>query len=203
MNPYKHSLIDEYKYNINPEDSIHVHTYMDSSKMICGDNRHRVFFHNSYFPYISHHFFGYTIKNKFDKEISIKDITEQSHIFADFNKRFIPTIADYFEDFKTVGDEEELIEKFYSRYCNEFTEEQKEFLKFPLKATGKIHSLLLTHNQYWLLEVMPKIFKDYKPKLQNFDINPSIVTDRLYFHSWINNGLTLPNRLKPKETCIL
>lgn len=99
MNPYKHALIDEKKYNLKVEDTLPIHTFMDSSKLVIGTNQHRVFFHHSYMPYIAHKIFGYSIKNKYDQDISIKDIIEQSHILPDFKNKFIPTLSDYFKDF--------------------------------------------------------------------------------------------------------
>lgn len=79
-----------------PEDYLEIHDFMDSSKAVFSDNRHRALTHNSWFIFIVERIFGHTIKNSGDMNVSVRDICEQ-HILEDFGGKYIPTAADYLE----------------------------------------------------------------------------------------------------------
>jgi len=79
-----------------PEDYLEIHDFMDSSKAVFPDNRHRALTHNSWFIFVVERVFGHTIINSDGNEVSVRDICEQ-HILEDFGNKFIPTPSDYLE----------------------------------------------------------------------------------------------------------
>lgn len=93
--PYIHSLSSVRKYGGRVEDYQPIHEFLDSSKSIIADNRHRAITHNSWFiSFIVPKVFGETSINSDGKIYSTRDIAEQ-HILEDFGMRFIPSAQDY------------------------------------------------------------------------------------------------------------
>lgn len=91
--PWIHSLSSARKYGGNPEDYIEIHNFLDSSKGVIADNRHRALTHNSWFlSVVLERVFGVTFQNSADKTISVRDIGEQ-HVFEDLG--CIPSGQDY------------------------------------------------------------------------------------------------------------
>jgi hypothetical protein len=91
--PWIHSLSSVRKFGGRPEDYLDIHNFMDSSKAVMPDNRHRALTHNSWFlSVVLERVFGVTITNSDGKTVSVRDVGEQ-HIFEDL--RFIPSGQDY------------------------------------------------------------------------------------------------------------
>lgn len=109
--PWVHAASSAKKYGGKPEDYIDIHNFMDSSKSVIGDNRHRALTHNSWFIGAGGPLelaFGVTITNSSGRQISVRDIGEQ-HILEDFKGQYIPTAQDYlcemeFQDWMNNGD---------------------------------------------------------------------------------------------------
>lgn len=94
--PEIHALSSAKKRGGVPEDYLEIHDFMDSSKAVFSDNRHRALTHNSWFIFIVEKVFGHSIVNSDGKKVSVRDICEQ-HILEDFGGKYIPTAADYLE----------------------------------------------------------------------------------------------------------
>ena len=94
--PYIHAQSSAKKYGGTWEDYIEIHEFMDSSKAVIPDNRHRALTHNSWFiGFILPKVFGETFKRKSDgKIVSTRDIGEQ-HVLEDYNRKFIPSAQDF------------------------------------------------------------------------------------------------------------
>ena len=91
--PWIHALSSARKFGGKPEDYEPVHTFLDSSKGVIADNRHRALTHNSWFlSVVLERVFGVTFQNSDGKTISTRDIGEQ-HVFEDLG--FIPSGQDY------------------------------------------------------------------------------------------------------------
>jgi hypothetical protein len=91
--PWIHSLSSARKFGGKPEDYIEIHNFLDSSKGVIADNRHRALTHNSWFlSVVLERVFGVTFKNSADRTISVRDIGEQ-HVFEDLG--CIPSGQDY------------------------------------------------------------------------------------------------------------
>lgn len=94
--PWIHAESTAKRRGGTPEDYIEIHDFMDSSKAVFPDNRHRALTHNSWFIFIVERVFGHNIVNSEGKQVSVRDICEQ-HILEDFGGKFIPAPSDYLE----------------------------------------------------------------------------------------------------------
>jgi len=91
--PWIHALSSARKFGGSPECYIEIHNFLDSSKAVIADNRHRALTHNSWFiGTVLERVFGVTFHNSDGKTISTRDIGEQ-HVFEDLG--FIPSGQDY------------------------------------------------------------------------------------------------------------
>lgn len=92
--PWIHSLSSARKFGGTPENYEPIHTFLDSSKGVIADNRHRALTHNSWFlSVVLERVFGVTITNSDGKRVSVRDIGEQ-HCMEDFGG-FIPSGQDF------------------------------------------------------------------------------------------------------------
>jgi hypothetical protein len=94
--PFIHSLSSARRFGGQPEDYLPLHDFMDSTKAVIADNRHRAILHSSFGIFILEKVFGTNITNSDGRLVSVRDIGEQ-HILEDFGGRFIPTPQDYLE----------------------------------------------------------------------------------------------------------
>lgn len=92
--PWIHALSSARKFGGDPERYEPIHSFLDSSKAVIADNRHRALTHNSWFlSVVLERVFGVTIDNGEGKLISVRDIGEQ-HVMEDFGG-FIPSGQDF------------------------------------------------------------------------------------------------------------
>ena len=98
MKPIVHARIDARELGGEPEDYLAIHEFMDSSKSVFADNRHRALTHNAWFiGHVIPKVFGETFTRVSDgKVMSSRDIAER-HTLQDF-KGFIPTAQDYLQE---------------------------------------------------------------------------------------------------------
>lgn len=93
--PYIHSLSSVRKFGGTTDDYLPIHNFLDSSKAVITDSRHRALTHNAWFiGTVLELVFGTTVTNADGKVISVRDIGEQ-HVFEDLG--CIPTAQDYLE----------------------------------------------------------------------------------------------------------
>ncbi len=79
------------------DDYLAIHLFMDSSKQVVADNRHRALTHNSWFiAAVLPRVFGNTIVNSDGRTVSVADIGEL-HVLEDYGMKFIPTPQDFIE----------------------------------------------------------------------------------------------------------
>lgn len=79
------------------DDYLPLHLFMDSSKQVVADNRHRALTHNSWFiASVLPRVFGNTITNSDGRTVSVADIGEL-HVLEDYGMKFIPTPQDFIE----------------------------------------------------------------------------------------------------------
>ncbi len=96
--PIYHAKSSAQKYGGKPEDYLEIHEFMDSSKSVFPDNRHRALTHNSWFlNSILERVLGTTVKNSDGKEVSVRTIGED-HILEDYGHNFIPSAQDYLQE---------------------------------------------------------------------------------------------------------
>lgn len=97
--PYIHALSSAKKFGGSWEDYIEIHEFLDSSKSVIADNRHRALTHNSWFiSTVIPRVFGEVFKRHSDgKLVSSRDIAEL-HVLEDYRKRFIPSASDFLQN---------------------------------------------------------------------------------------------------------
>lgn len=193
MNSVIHSKISVRKRGGKIEDYLPIHDFIDSTKELCSDNRHRILHTMWGIKRVIVPIFGHTIINSDNKEVNVKDLCEQDHILPDYQNRFIPTLSDFVETMDlSLGDAYDF-EDFVKSY--EGDSELMELLLSPLNNTGVKASLLITHNSWFLNEIVPKVLKR-KPELKNFNIKPSDLFNNINFKLWMDNGSAYPDSCK-------
>lgn len=96
--PYVHALRNVKKWGGCVEDYLPIHNFMDSSKGVIADNRHRALTHNAWFiATVLERVFGVTLTNSEGRVISVREIGER-HVLEDFNMMFIPSAQDYLQE---------------------------------------------------------------------------------------------------------
>lgn len=123
--PYIHAESSAKKFGGTWEDYIDIHEFMDSSKSVIADNRHRALTHNSWFiSVVIPKVFGETFKRQSDgKIVSSRDIAEQ-HCLEDFGNRFIPSASDYINHLK--------LQEWMNQGLGEFPDSAKIENKFKI-----------------------------------------------------------------------
>ena len=69
----------------------------------------------------------------------------------------------------------------------------------PLSITGKIKSLFVTHNSWFVGNILPRIFPEVKIELKNYNINCSLFFNRMNYAFWMQNGKDVPPSYKRIE----
>lgn len=99
MNAFQHAQSSARKWGGKPEDYLPIHEFIDSSKQVIGDVRHRSVYHHTLGTYLCQRIFGDTIaiprKNgEGSVPVPVRLIAER-HILEDLG--WLPTPADYIE----------------------------------------------------------------------------------------------------------
>ncbi|MCU0438970.1 MAG: hypothetical protein MUC49_13810 [Raineya sp.] len=193
MNAYIHSEISVKKRGGKIEDYYAIHDFMDSTKELCSDNRHRILHTHWGIKQVIVPIFGHTLINSDGKTVNIKDLCEQDHILPDYHNRFIPTLADFVEAISPQENDLERFQKFFKSYKE--NSELTRLLLSPLSYTGQAKSLLITHNSWFINHIIPLIFNTL-PNLKEFTIAPSELFNRMSFKLWMDNGSAYPESAK-------
>lgn len=127
--PFIHAKSSAKKFGGTWEDYIEIHEFLDSSKSVISDNRHRALTHNSWFiSTVIPKVFGEVFKRKSDGGyVSSRDIAEQ-HVLEDYGNKYIPSASDFltnipFEDWMQNG-----VRGFPASY-EQLNEKNREFEK--------------------------------------------------------------------------
>lgn len=190
MNPRQHCRISVRRWGGVEGDYYPIHEFIDSTKALCADGRHRILHTHWAIQHVVVPIFGHTIVNADGKHVDVKDMCERDHLLADYGNRFIPTLADFVAaidvDDTTIQAE---LERFHATFSGDLA--VSELLLSPLAVTGRVRSLLLTHNSWFINAVLPRIFP-VGPTITDFPIAPSDVFGSMHFKPWMDNGLDCP-----------
>ena len=193
MNSIVHSQISVRRRGGKIEDYLPIHDFIDSTKELCSDNRHRILHTMWGIRRVIVPIFGHSIINSDNKTINVKDLCEQDHILPDYQNKFIPTLSDFVSSInKSVIDDLE-----FDRFSISYKRDQElyELLMSPLGNTGLKASLVVTHNSWFINEIVPKILKR-EVEIRDFEITPSDLFDNMNFKLWMDNGSTYPESCK-------
>ncbi len=89
MKPFDHAQLSVKKYGGMDSDYQKIHDFFDQTKAHHADMRHRAILHNSWGIFLCEQFFGTTITNSDQAEISVRDIAED-HVMQDLGR--IPSL---------------------------------------------------------------------------------------------------------------
>jgi hypothetical protein len=193
MNSVVHSRISVHKRGGKIDDYLKIHDFMDSTKELCSDNRHRILHTMWGIKRVIVPVFGHTIINSNGKAVNVKDLCEQDHILPDYQNRFIPNLSDFI---KAIDDEAAAdfdFKEFSKTYEND--PELMELLLSPLSITGLQKSLLITHNSWFINEIVPKVL-NRNIEIKDFNISPSDLFNNMKFKFWMDNGSAYPESCK-------
>lgn len=200
MNPYKHAEISVQKRGGEIADYYPIHSFIDSTKELCSDNRHRIL-HNLWgIRRVVVPVFGATITNSDGKVINVKDLCEQDHVLPDYRNKFIPDLSDFTDAIANNDADMQRFDGVIKYYEND--PEVCQLLLSPLSVTGQLKSLLITHNSWFLNEILPLVLKR-KPRIKNFEISPAMLFSRMEFRLWMNNGQVSPKNAVNNLTIII
>lgn len=199
MNAVKHAELSVKRWGGIVDDYYPIHSFMDTTKELCSDNRHRILHTMWGIKRVVIPIFGHSIKNSAGKIINIKDLCELDHILPDYRNKFIPSLM----DFVLAIDENELplqyqseIEKLHLKYASD--KKVETLLLSPLALTGKMSSLLITHNSWFLNSILPQLF-DNQISLNNFALTPADFFNAMNFEMWMDNGAEYPPSAMKKQ----
>ena len=92
MNSWFHAVSASKKWGGKPEDFIEIEEFIDSSKKIIGDVRHRSVYHHTEGVWLCQRIFGRVLKLESGRLVPVREIAER-HIIEDLG--WIPSPADY------------------------------------------------------------------------------------------------------------
>lgn len=189
MNAVFHAQLSVKKRGGKIDDYLPLHDFMDCTKELCSDNRHRILHTMWGIKRIVVPIFGHTIVNSDGKAINVKDLCEQDHILPDYQNRFIPTLADFVHAIDENAAQGMAFEKFAEAYAHDAV--LHELLLSPLSHTGVKKSLLITHNSWFINSIVPRVL-NRKPEVRDFDISPEQLFNNIQFKLWMDNGSVYP-----------
>lgn len=190
MNAVVHSQISTKRRGGKIEDYLHIHDFIDCTKELCSDNRHRILHTMWGVKRVIIPIFGHSLTNSDGKMINIKDMCEQDHILPDYQNRFIPNLNDFVKAINNNPFNDADLNKLDILYEEDI--ELRELMLSPLANTGTVKSLIITHNSWFINEIVPKILKR-KPILKDFEFNPATIFDNMAFKLWMDNGNAIPD----------
>ena len=191
MNAMQHARISAKRWGGEPEDYYEIHSFIDSTKSLCSDARHRILHTLWGVNSVVVPVFGHSLQNSAGKSIDIKDLCERDHLLVDYQQRFIPTLNDFVNAIDATQlpkNFEQQLEQLHQYYLQDKTLSQ--LMLSPLALTGKLHSLLLTHNSWFIYDILPRI--GLLPKLENILYSPADFFNAMRFELWMDNGMAIP-----------
>ncbi|MGK7942876.1 MAG: hypothetical protein AB4058_00220 [Microcystaceae cyanobacterium] len=193
-----HCRISQKSWGGQIEDYYPIHDFIDSTKILCSDSRHRILHTLWGIKTVVIPIFGHTLINSDGREVDVKDMCERDHLLVDYHHQFIPTLNDFvvaLEDIETA-ELSQKIERFHQDYVKD--SHVSEILLSPLAITGQLKSLLLTHNSWFINTIIPKITcQTYL--LTNFNLAPADLFNIMKFEHWMDNGAAYPPSAKQLE----
>ncbi|MGK7933602.1 MAG: hypothetical protein AB4041_19520 [Microcystaceae cyanobacterium] len=198
MNSIMHCRISQKSWGGQLEDYYPIHDFIDSTKILCSDSRHRILHTLWGVKTVVIPIFGHTLINSEGKEIDIKDMCERDHLLVDYHHQFIPTLNDFVValDNIEITKLSQKIEQFHRDYVQD--PRLSEIMLSPLAVTGQLKSLLFTHNSWFINTIIPKITHK-TPVITNFSLAPADFFNIMKFEHWMDNGSAYPPSAKQLE----
>lgn len=187
----QHARISAKRWGGEAEDYYQIHAFIDSTKSLCSDARHRILHTLWGVNSVVIPVFGHSLQNSAGKSIDIKDLCERDHLLVDYQQCFIPTLNDFVNaiDAKHLPKNfEQQLEQLHQYYLQD--KALSQLMLSPLALTGKLHSLLITHNSWFIYDILPRIGE--LPPLENIVYSPADFFNAMHFELWMDNGMAIP-----------
>ena len=183
MDPQRHAKLSASRRGGEPDDYYAVHAMFDTTKELCSDNRHRLL-HNLWgIRRVIIPLFGPMIGGA-----TTKDVCEADHVLADFSGKYLPTLADFTGAIAPIDGEEARFDEIARAYDGAAL----QLLRSPYAVTGHVQSLLVTHNTWFLSEVLPRLCPVPRTHGLPRGVPPSELFARMSFELWMDNGAVAP-----------
>ena len=192
MNAMQHARISAKRWGGEAEDYYEVHRFIDSTKSLCSDARHRILHTLWGVSSVVVPIYGHSLLNSAGKSVDLKDLCERDHLLVDYQQRFIPTLADFvraIDPSRLPAGFEQKIEKIHQYYSDQ--PQLSQILLSPLALTGKLHSLLLTHSSWFIYEILPRMGYPIS-SLVDQGCAPEDFFNAMQFELWMDNGMAVP-----------
>lgn len=188
MDPLRHASLSAKRRGGTPEDYYALHAFLDATKELCSDNRHRLL-HNPWgIRRVVLPRFGPVLTHAGGARVLVKDLCEQDHVLADFRNRFVPTLGDFARAIAPDPGDERRLRDIRARYHGD--DRVVELLLSPWAVTGRVEALLVTHNAWFLGEVLPALFPSVRREVVDA-VRPDELFARMAFELWMDNGAAL------------
>jgi len=195
VDPQRHAKLSANRRGGAPEDYYALHAFFDTTKELCSDNRHRVL-HNLWgIRRIVIPIFGAEIATA-DGTVATKDVCEADHVLADFSGKYLPTLADFSGAIAHVAGEEARFAEIQRAFDDDAV---LALLRSPYAVTGHVASLMITHNTWFLSEVLPRVHPATHAHMPR-GIPPAELFQRMSFELWMDNGAVAPPSAPTKIT---
>lgn len=160
-----------------------LHAFFDTTKELCSDNRHRLL-HNLWgIRRVIIPLFGATIG-----ATTTKDVCEIDHVMADFGGKYLPTLGDFTGAIAPIADEAARFAEIAAPYEGAAL----QLLRSPYAVTGHVQALLVTHNTWFLAEVLPRLCPVPRTHGLPRGVPPGELFARMRFELWMDNGIVAP-----------
>lgn len=139
MNIWVHSELSAYKFGGKPEDYYEIHKFIDSSKLLCFNIKHRSILHHTFGIELCIKLLGDRLVNSEGETYLIRDIAAE-HLKEDHFKK-VPTLYEWFAKSKIGFD-------YYDEILKIENEELKSFVLAPYINSGLKDSLIITFSDF-------------------------------------------------------
>ncbi len=195
MNALEHAIASQKRRGGKVDDYLELHQFMDKSKEVISFNTHRCLTHHHFFILnVVLPIFGHYITNSDGKQVSVKDICEQDHVFLDYRSKFVPSLNDYVSllpnDTAMRKLCEAMIKQVRGSLDGTLGGQIIGLMDKPLHITGNFKSLMLTYNSWFIGEILPLVFKGFIPTA--LGMSASVLLETCSNPGWINNGNGTP-----------
>lgn len=190
MDPQRHATLSAHRRGGTPGDYYALHAFLDTTKELCSDNRHRLL-HNPWgIRRVVIPLFGSQLVLADGTRVATKDVCEHDHVLADFAGKYLPTLSDFAGAIAPEAGEEARFAEIQRAYADDAAALQ--LLRSPFAVTGLVPSLLITHNTWFLSEVLPRVCPTVRAHGLPRGIPPAELFARTSFELWMDNGAVPP-----------
>lgn len=193
MNAVKHCQISVKRWGGVEADYLELHAFIDHTKSLCADARHRILHTHWALNYLVVPIFGHTLINADGKAVDVKDMCERDHLLVDYHNKFIPTLGDFvaaIDDDALPAGFAKKVDGFHTDYVRD--QAISQLMLSPLSCTGRLKSLLITHNSWFINSILPKVFGS-SAIVDDFSLTPSNLFNAMRFELWMDNGVGFPS----------